>query len=108
LGFVCFFVFAHFNSPASTGIEEIIEQDKNLPIIEYFTANPAHLNYLKNSTLKWKVTNANKVEIDNGIGEVALASVLVLLRKIAILTFHSYLSVTKKHLTQRLRKGVVL
>ena len=96
------------NSPQFTEANlKAHEGDRKLPE-DLARHAKAHLNYLKNSTLKWKVTNANKVEIDNGIGEVALASVLVLLRKIAILTFHSYLSVTKKHLTQRLRKGVVL
>jgi len=44
-----------------------------LPTIEYFMASSANTGRWQTTRiLKWKVTNANKVEIDNGIGEVAL------------------------------------
>jgi len=43
---------------------------KILPTIEYFTATQTSTSWT--TVLKWKVTNAVKVEIDNGVGEVAL------------------------------------
>lgn len=45
---------------------------KNPPIIKYFTANPSEISYGESSTLFWEVTNATKVEIDQGIGTVSL------------------------------------
>lgn len=69
LGLICLLVLSFCKSPTDPKIEEILEQ-KNLPIIESFTATPSGLDYLQKSNLKWKVTNADKIEIDNGIGIV--------------------------------------
>ncbi|MGD2088206.1 MAG: hypothetical protein PVH61_18660, partial [Candidatus Aminicenantes bacterium] len=35
-----------------------------------FTANPDTIDYLQSSTLSWTVTNADSIQIDNGIGPV--------------------------------------
>lgn len=65
---LCFFLFflPFCNKTPTTPETPII----NLPIIVYFNANPNEILYGDSSTLSWKVTNADKVEIDNGIGSV--------------------------------------
>lgn len=41
------------------------------PTIEYFTAEPATINSGQPSSLRWSVTGATGVQIDNGIGSVS-------------------------------------
>jgi len=41
-----------------------------LPVINSFTASPASIVQGANSTLSWSVTGADRVSIDNGIGQV--------------------------------------
>ncbi|MBA7496914.1 hypothetical protein ES702_07523 [subsurface metagenome] len=74
LGLICLFVFAHCNSPADPEIEKVL--NPILPAINYFTVTPTDINQFQTATLEWKTTNANKVEIDNGIGEVALEGMI--------------------------------
>jgi len=70
---ICFFILASCISPADPEIEERIkhEEQLNYPIIEYFSASPTSLWYLEKSTLRWKIMNVNRIEIDNGIGEIS-------------------------------------
>lgn len=44
---------------------------KNLPTIHSFIVTPSTVLYLEDAVLSWSVSNANRVEIDQGIGEVA-------------------------------------
>lgn len=56
-------------NPYSTDPSELL----NLPTIDYFTTISTNTGRWQTTRiLKWKVTHATKVEIDNGIGEVAL------------------------------------
>jgi len=41
------------------------------PTINYFTAEPSTITSGESATLRWSVTNATTVEIDNGIGQVS-------------------------------------
>jgi len=41
------------------------------PVVEYFTAEPATINNGQPSSLRWSVTGATGVQIDNGIGSVS-------------------------------------
>jgi len=47
-----------------------IEVKLNLPKINEFKLTPSTINYGEQSELYWHVTNATKVEIDQGIGDV--------------------------------------
>jgi len=59
------FLFSCKGSPTSPDIPQ-----KNLPVINSFTASPAEISYLESSTLSWSVSNATTVEINQGIGTV--------------------------------------
>ena len=41
------------------------------PVIEYFTAEPATVNSGQPSSLRWSVTGATSVQIDNNVGSVS-------------------------------------
>jgi len=41
-------------------------------VVQYFTASPVTVNAGESATLQWEVTGADSVEIDQGIGPVAL------------------------------------
>ncbi len=43
----------------------------NKPVIEYFTAEPATVSSGQPSSLRWSVTGATSVQIDNNIGSVS-------------------------------------
>jgi len=43
----------------------------NKPVINYFTAEPTTVSSGQPSSLRWSVTDATSVEIDNGIGQVS-------------------------------------
>jgi peptidoglycan-associated lipoprotein len=43
----------------------------NRPVINYFTAEPVTINSGQPSSLRWSVTDATNVQIDNGIGQVS-------------------------------------
>lgn len=43
----------------------------NRPVINYFTAEPTTINSGQPSSLRWSVTDATSVEIDNGVGQVS-------------------------------------
>lgn len=43
----------------------------NKPVIDYFTAEPATVNSGQPSSLRWSVTGATGVQIDNSIGSVS-------------------------------------
>jgi len=45
----------------------------NYPVILSFTANPSTILEGDSTTLSWETSKATKVEIDNGIGQVALS-----------------------------------
>ena len=49
----------------------------NPPTISSFTANPATIDKGKSSTLRWSVTNADSLSIDQGVGTVTGTSVKV-------------------------------
>jgi hypothetical protein len=42
------------------------------PVIEFFDANPVIVSPGENSNLSWSVTGADKVKINQGVGEVIL------------------------------------
>jgi hypothetical protein len=48
------------------------------PVINSFTANPGSIALGDFSTLQWNVSNAQKVSIDQGVGEVSLAGARVI------------------------------
>lgn len=54
-------------NPHSVDPSEVL----NLPVINHFTATPEQIFFGESSTLSWSVSNASKVEIDQGIGEVS-------------------------------------
>ncbi|MBV8551236.1 MAG: OmpA family protein [Acidobacteriaceae bacterium] len=41
------------------------------PVVNFFTAEPDTINNGQPSSLRWSVTGANTVEVDNGIGQVS-------------------------------------
>jgi peptidoglycan-associated lipoprotein len=43
----------------------------NKPVINYFTAEPTTVSSGQPSSLRWSVTDANNVQIDNGVGPVS-------------------------------------
>jgi peptidoglycan-associated lipoprotein len=43
----------------------------NKPVINYFTAEPTTISSGQPSSLRWSVTDATNVQIDNGIGQVS-------------------------------------
>jgi peptidoglycan-associated lipoprotein len=43
----------------------------NKPVVDYFTAEPATISSGQPSSLRWSVTGATSVQIDNGIGSVS-------------------------------------
>jgi len=44
---------------------------ENKPVINYFTAEPTTISSGEPASLRWSVTDANNVQIDNGIGQVS-------------------------------------
>jgi peptidoglycan-associated lipoprotein len=44
---------------------------ENKPVINYFTAEPTTINGGEPASLRWSVTDATNVQIDNGIGQVS-------------------------------------
>ncbi|MGA8027691.1 MAG: OmpA family protein [Bryobacteraceae bacterium] len=44
---------------------------ENKPVINYFTAEPTTISSGQPSSLRWSVTDATSVQIDNGIGQVS-------------------------------------
>ena len=44
-----------------------------IPVVDYFVANPSIISYSGSSTLGWNVSNATSVTIDNGVGSVSSA-----------------------------------
>ncbi len=44
---------------------------ENKPVINYFSAEPTTINSGEPASLRWSVTDANNVQIDNGIGQVS-------------------------------------
>lgn len=54
-------------------ISENISEEGSVPIINSFTATPSVIVLGNNSLLKWSITGAISVSIDNGIGNVALS-----------------------------------
>src|SRR5947209_9877964 len=44
---------------------------ENKPVINYFTAEPTTINSGEPASLRWSVTDANSVQIDNAIGQVS-------------------------------------
>jgi hypothetical protein len=65
---------------------------RGTPVISYFNANPSAIPPGRSSVLSWgPVTNANDVEIDNGIGGVATpGSITVSPRSTTIYTLTAY------------------
>ena len=43
----------------------------NKPAISFFTAEPSTINTGQSSSLRWSVTDATNIQIDNGIGQVS-------------------------------------
>jgi len=79
LGLIYLFVFAYCKSPADPKIEEVLTEpfiQLHIPDIESFSVDYEDdrlqdgLGYLGTAILSWRVSNADTVEIDNGIGEV--------------------------------------
>ena len=66
ISLACLLIFCCGDGPKSPMSPETPK--KNLPVINYFRANPIKISCGASSTLSWQVTNATKVEIDQGIG----------------------------------------
>lgn len=64
LGLICFFVFSHCKRQLPTTPELSLQ-------IRYFTASPSQISAGEFSILSWSVIGAEKVIIDQNIGEVA-------------------------------------
>jgi hypothetical protein len=49
----------------------VVQPKRDLPVINYFTANPTRIFKGGSATLNWGVTGATTIMIDNNIGKVA-------------------------------------
>lgn len=68
LGLILFLVFLYCKSPLSPELNE------NLPIIHYFKAEPETIRCGDLSILSWRVSNAIKVELDDGENIISVQS----------------------------------
>ena len=50
---------------------EPITPPANKPVIDFFTSEPTTVNSGQPATLRWSVTGATRIQIDNSIGEVS-------------------------------------
>lgn len=63
-------VLLFYGCPKSTPTTPDLPQQKNLPTINNFTANPSEIFKGNNSTLSWSSSNATTISINQGIGTV--------------------------------------
>jgi len=70
LGLICFLLITSCKKKINNPYSPEIPNTQSLTI-HYFTASPEEILYGEVSTLSWNVSNAVKVVIDSGIGEVS-------------------------------------
>ncbi|HVN03202.1 MAG TPA: peptidoglycan-associated lipoprotein Pal [Bryobacteraceae bacterium] len=60
--------------PPESGAETVPGTQGNAPVVADFVAEPRTIERGQSSTLRWTVTNATTVSIDNGIGSVPVSA----------------------------------